>query len=151
MDLDADALHTLAAYTSVLLGVAGPVAALVYSIRVSQRDFWRRPMMVAATLAWLAVLGAYVSGSRLVDAEPRLLGDPQVAPHLEYADRLLLPGTGFFVLALLTGFLNPRTGALRLMLPMLLSAFAVVVLALILLSGDAGMRELWDRVREAYQ
>ena len=72
--------------------------------------------------------------------DPSLLDNPMVAPHLEYADRLLLPGAGFFILVVLTGVLNPRTGVLRTVLPILLVGFAVVVLVLVVLSGDSGAR-----------
>ena len=146
MDLSGSSMHSVAAYAAVLLGMAGPVVAIIYSLRIELRDFWRRPMMVAAVLTLAAVVTAYVSGDRLVTAHPELLRDPQVRPHLEYADRVLLPGAGFFVVAILTGTLNPRTGALRVMLPMLLTGFSVLVLTLILLSGDAGARTLWDRL-----
>ncbi len=141
-----DSLHSIAASAAVLLGVAGPVLGILYAVRVDRRDFWRRPMLVAGTLTFVAVLGAYLSGRWLVDERPGLASSPMVTPHLEYADRLLLPGAGFFVIALLTGLLNPRTGALRTVLPMLLTGFSVVVLSLVVLSGDSGARLLLDRV-----
>ena len=118
-------------------------------MRIERRDFWRIPMLVSGTLAFVAILGAYVSGRRLVDADPSLLSDPTVAPHLEYADRLLLPGAGFFILVVLTGVLNPRTGVLRTVLPILLVGFAVVVLVLVVLSGDSGARQLLDQIARA--
>ena len=150
MDLDPDDLHTLAASAAVLLGVLGPLLGIVYALRVDRRDFWRKPMFVSGTLTFVAVLGAYLSGRRLVDAHPNLADDPMVAPHLEYADRLLLPGAGFFVLVVLTAVLHPRTGALRIVLPMLLTGFSVVVLVLVLLSGDNGARALLDQVRDSF-
>jgi hypothetical protein len=73
-----------------------------------------------------------------------------VAPHLEYADRLLLPGAGFFILVVLTGVLNPQRGVLRTVLPILLVGFAVVVLVLVVLSGDSGARQLLDTIVAAF-
>jgi len=146
MDLDVGGVHTLAAYVAVLLGVLGPLLGIVYALRVEHRDFWRRPMMGGATLTFLGVVGAYLSGRRLVSQHPRLLSDPEVMPHLGYADRLLIPVAGFFVMALLTGLLNPRTGALRAVLPMLLTAFAAIVLVLVALSSDSGARQLLDQL-----
>ena len=151
MDLDPSSVHTLAAYAAVLLGVVGPVLALVYAVRVERRDFWRKPMLVAGTLTSLAILGAYLSGRKLVSDHPRLLTDPEVVPHLAYADRLLLPGVGFFVFVVVTGVLNPRTGAMKVVLPLLLTGFAVVVLLLVVLSGDSGARLLLDRVLDRFQ
>jgi hypothetical protein len=146
MDLNADSLHLLVAYAAVLFGVLGPVTGLLYSVLVDRRDAWRKPMLGTATLTFIAVLGAYISGRRLVDLQPALVDDPMVAPHLEYADRLLLPGVGFFVIAMLTGLLNPRTGALKTVLPILLTGFSVVVLVLVVLSSDSAARTLLDQV-----
>lgn len=146
MDLDVGGVHTVAAYVAVLLGVLGPVLGIVYAFRVEQRDFWRRPMMAGATFTFLGVAGAYLSGRRLVSEHPRLLNDPEVMPHLAYADRLLIPVAGFFVMALLTGLINPRTGALRAVLPLLLTAFAAIVLALVALSSESGARQLLDQL-----
>ncbi|QBR91771.1 hypothetical protein [Nocardioides euryhalodurans] len=142
--------HVLAAYATVALGVLGPLSAIAYAVRVEQRDWWRRPMMVGAVLAFGAVLLAELSGHRMVEADPGLLADPSVSPHLAYADRLVLPAAGYFVVGVLTGLLNPRTGALRVALPLLLTGFAVVVLVLTVLSGDDGMRSLWDRVSDQF-
>ena len=150
MDLDADTLHTVAASVALLLGVAGPVVAVVYAVRIERRDFWRIPMLVSGILTFVAILVAYVSGRRLVDTDPSLLDNPTVAPHLEYADRLLLPGAGFFILVVLTGVLNPRTGVLRMVLPILLVGFAAVVLVLVVLSSDSGARQLLDQIVEAF-
>ena len=151
MPTDTEGLHTLAAHAAAVLGVAGPLVAIGYAVRVDTRDSWRTPMMVAAALAWLSIIAALYTGHRLGDERPALLDSPSVAPHLEYAGRLLLPGTGFFVVAMLTGLLNPRTGVLRTMLPMLLTGFSLVVLVLVLLTGVEGVRELWDTVATSYQ
>ncbi|WP_432479505.1 hypothetical protein [Nocardioides sp. GXQ0305] len=150
MDLDPDSMHVAAAYAAVALGVLGPVLGILYAVLVDRRDLWRKPMLGGATLTLAAVLGAYLSGRRLVEAHPSLADDPIVAPHLEYADRLLLPGVGFFVVAVLTGLLNPRTGALRTVLPLLLTGFSVVVLVLVVLSSDSGARVLLDQILELF-
>lgn len=151
MDLDLGGLHVAAAYAAVLLGVAGPVPALLYAVRVEHRNFWRRPMLLGAALTLATTLTVYVSGRRLVDDHPQRLAEPGVMAHLEYADRLLLPGAGFFVVAMLTGVLDARTGALRTMLPLLLTGFAVVVLTLTVLSGNPDARLIVERITEQYQ
>jgi hypothetical protein len=150
MDLGTENVHTLAASAAVLLGVLGPLLGIVYSMQVERRDFWRTPMLVGGTLTFVAVLAAWLSGRRVLEAHPRLADDPTVAPHLAYADRLLIPGIGFFVLVVLTALLNPRTGALRTLLPLLLTGFSLVVLALVVLSGDSGARSLLDRVLASF-
>ena len=149
MEIDPADLHTMAAAVAVLLGVAGPVVALLYAIRVERRDHWRKPMLVTGSLTFVGILAAYFSGRWLVDQQPGLRNDVTVAPHLEYADRLLLPGAGFFVLVLLCGMIHPRTGMLRIVLPLLLTGFALVVFALVVLSSDSGARLLLEKLRDA--
>ena len=150
MDLDLAALHVVAAYAAVLFGVVGPGLALIYAIRVERRDYWRVPMLVGATLTFATTLTSYLVGRRLADDYSQMLGEPGVRAHLEYADRLLLPAAGFFVVAVVTGVLNARTGVLKTMLPLLLTGFAVIVLGLTLLS-DAGVRAIVDRIIAEYQ
>ncbi len=141
-------VHTVLAYAAAAFGPIGCVTALWYAVRPERRHVWRYPMMITATLASAAILGAFVSGERLLSESPALGIDADVTSHQEYAERLVLPAIGFWVMSVLTGWLNPRTGALRLALPLLLSGFAVVVLVLVVLSGDTDARSIWDSMRE---
>lgn len=137
------------AVLALAAAVTGPVAcalSLWFAIRVDHRDRWRIPMMVAVTLATISVIGAYVTGERMLEADPGLAADPMVPAHREYAQRLLLPTVGFWLVGMTTGWLNPRTGMLKVALPLILTCFSVLVLALVLLSGDADARSLWDSV-----
>ncbi len=139
-------LHSGLAILAAVLAPLGCVVALWYSFRVERRDTWRYPMMITATLATASILGAFFSGERMLDLHPELANDAQVIAHQQYGARLVLPTIGYFVLAALTGWLNPHTGALKLALPVLLTGFTVVVLVLVVLSGDAGARSLWESV-----
>lgn len=142
--------HTVLALAAAVTGPVACLLALWFAVRVEHRDTWRYPMLIAVTLAAASILGAFVSGDRMVAADPALGRDPVVLAHQEYAARLVLPTIGFWVLAALAGGLNPRTGPLRLMLPLLLSGFALVVLVLVVLSGDADARSLWDSVLASF-
>ncbi len=143
-------LHSALAIAAAVFAPVGCLVSLWYAFRPDHRDTWRFPMMIGATLATAAILGAYVSGDRMLTDNPQLRTDPMVLAHQEYAARLVLPTVGFFVMATLTGWLNPRTGALRLALPLLLSGFALVVLVLVVLSGDADARSVWDDIRAQF-
>jgi len=143
-------LHSALAIAAAVFAPVGCFVSLWYAFRPDHRDTWRFPMMIGATLATAAILGAYVSGDRMLTDNPRLETNPMVLAHQEYAARLVLPTVGFFVMATLTGWLNPRTGVLRLALPLLLSGFAIVVLVLVVLSGDADARSLWDDIRAQF-
>lgn len=140
--------HSALALAAVVLGPVGCLVSLGYTLRVDRRDAWRRPMLVTAVLGAGAILAAYVSGVRDLQADDGPAAF-EVADHREYALRLLLPTVCWLVMALLTGWLDPRTGALRLMLPLLLSGFAVVVLVLVVLVGDPETRSVWERLGDA--
>ena len=53
---------------------------------------------------------------------------------------------GFGVLAVLAAWLHNRTGAVRLVLNVLLGLAALAVLALAVLAGDSGSRAVWGQV-----
>lgn len=150
MELLGVPLHTALALSAAVLAPLGCVVSLWFAVRVDHRDDWRFPMMITATLATVSILGAFFSGDRMLTENPELANDSMVTAHQQYAARLVLPTIGYFVLASLTGWLNPRTGALRLALPLLLAGFAVVVLVLVVLSGDADARSIWDDVRNRF-
>lgn len=143
-------LHSALAIAAAVLAPLGCLVSVWYVVRPERRDAWRFPMMIGATLATAAILGAYVTGDRMVTANPKLALDPMVAAHREYAARLVLPTVGFFVIATLTGWLNPRTGALRVALPILLVGFALVVLVLVVLSADPESRSFWNEIRNQF-
>lgn len=150
MDLTGLSWHETLVFAAVVLGPLGCLVSLGYALRVDRRDNWRRPMLLTVLLGAAAVLGAYWSGDRLLADQPELAGDPQVTAHQDYALKLVLPTVGWFVIAMITGWVNPRTGALKLMLPLLLSGFAVVVLVLLVLAGDADARSVWHNIAERF-
>jgi hypothetical protein len=143
-------LHSALAICAAVLGPIGCLVALWFSLRVERRDAWRFPMMITATLATASILGAFFTGDQLLRDNPELAEDTMVKAHQQYASRLVLPTIGFFVMATLAGWLNPRTGALKLALPLLLSGFAIVVLVLVILSGDADARSLWSEIQSQF-
>ena len=143
-------VHTVLALSAAITGPVACALTLWFAIRVEHRDTWRFPMMIAATLATASILGAFVTGDRLLDANPGMADDPVVVAHQQYAARLVLPTVGYWVMAALTGWLNPRSGILKLTLPLILSGFAVVVLVLVILSGDADARSLLDSVTDGF-
>lgn len=143
-------VHTVLALAAAVTGPVSCAVTLWFCVRVDHRDTWRYPMLIAVTLATASILGAFVTGDRMIEANPELADDPMVTAHQQYAARLVLPTVGYWVLGSLTGWLNPRTGALRLMLPLILAGFALVVLVLVLLSGDADARSLWDSMTDRF-
>lgn len=143
-------VHTALALAAAISAPVSCALTLWFAIRVEHRATWRYPMIIAATVATVSILGAFITGDRLLEEDPNLAGDPMVVAHQQYAARLVFPTVGYWVMAALTGWLNPRTGALRVALPLLLSGFALVVLVLVVLSGDAEARSLWDSIRSRF-
>lgn len=149
MDLSGLTWHGSFVAAAAILGPLGCLVSLGYAVRIDHRDAWRFPMLVTAFVGVVAVVGAYVTGERALAADPQLARNLVVDDHRGYAVKLLLPTVGWAVMAALTGWVNPRTGALRLAMPALLSGFALVVLVLVVLSGDDGVRSLWERLWSA--
>lgn len=145
MDFSGLSWHEASVALAIVLGPIGCVVSCGYALRVDHRDNWRRPMLLTAVLGAAAILAAYVTGERALAADPELAAI-QLQGHREFALKLLLPTVGWLVVAVLTGWVNPRTGALRVMMPVLLTGFAVVVLVLVVLSGDPGARSIWNSV-----
>jgi hypothetical protein len=146
MDFTGLTWHEATVALAVVLGPVGCLVSLGYVLRVEHRDSWRRPMLVTAILGGAAVLAAYVTGERVLDAEPGLSESIPLQDHRDYALQLLLPTVGWLVMAIVTGWVNPRTGALKVMLPLLLTGFSLIVLVLVVLSGSDGARELWETI-----
>lgn len=144
-------LHSALATSAAVLGPVGCLVAIWYVVRPDHRDTWRYPMLITAVLASASILATFVSGNQMLTDHPELADDPMVTAHREYASRLVLPTIGYVVVASLAGWLNPRTGALRVALPLLLVGFAVVVLVLVVLSGDAGARSLWAEISSQFR
>ena len=150
MEMSGISWHEAFVLAAVVLGPVGTLVSLGYALRVDHREEWRRPMLLTALLGFLAILGAYFTGDRTLSEHPELAADPLVTAHQDYAVRLVLPAVGWFVVATLTGWVNPRTGALRLMLPFLLCGFAVVVLVLVVLTGSADARVFVHDLADAF-
>ena len=107
-------------------------------------------MLITATFATAAILGAYITGRPLLNDQPNLAADADVAAHQEYATRLVLPTIGFWVMATLTGFSTRGPASCAWRCRSLLAGFAIVVLILVILSGDADARSLWDSIQDQF-
>lgn len=142
--------HESFVLAAVVLAPLGCLVSLAYALRVDHRDAWRRPMLVSALVGAVAVLGAYITGDRALADNPDLAANPQLLVHQDYAARLVLPSVGWLVVATLTGWLNPRTGAFKLVMPMVLAGFALTVLALVVLTGNGDARQLVHDIAQEF-
>jgi uncharacterized membrane protein len=142
MEINGLPLHPLVVHAAVVFGPLAALAALAYLVP-SWRDRVRWPMVALALVATASIVVAYLSGSSFLDSKPELRTSPQVQTHEDRARLLLWVTLAFGVVAVVTGLLHSRTGALRIVLNLLLGVGAIAVLVLVILTGDAGARAVW--------
>jgi len=142
MEINGLPLHPLVVHAAVIFG---PIAALVALAFLVPR--WRLklrwPMVGLALVATASLLAAYFSGDNFLEHRPELGQSPQVQEHEDRAGQLLWVTIAFGVVALASGWLATRTGALRLVLDVLLAVASVALLVLVFLTGEAGARAVW--------
>ena len=142
MEINGLPLHPLVVHAAVIFGPLAAVAALAFLVP-RWRDRLRWPMVVLAVIATGAIVLAYYSGGDFLDGKPELRTSPQVEAHEELGEQLLWIGLAFGVVAVVTGWLNARSGALRVVLDVLLAVAAVVLLVWVFRTGEAGARAVW--------
>lgn len=142
MEINGLPLHPLVVHAAVVFGPLAAVAALAYLVP-RWRDVLRWPMVVLAVIATGALVLAYFSGGDFLDSRPELRQLPKVQEHEDLGDQLLWISLAFGVIAVVTGWLHARTGALRVVLDVLLAVSAVVLLVWVFRTGEAGARAVW--------
>ena len=142
MEINGLPLHPLVVHAAVIFG---PIAALVALAFLVPR--WRLtlrwPMVGLAVVATVSIVAAYLTGGNFLEHKPELRTSPQVQTHQDRAGQLLWVTIAFGVIALLSGWFATRTGALRVVLDVLLGVAAVATLVLVFLTGEAGARAVW--------
>lgn len=142
MEINGLPLHPLVVHAAVIFGPLAALAALAYLVP-RWRDVMRWPMVVLAVIATGAIVLAYFSGGDFLDSKSELRQLPQVQEHEELGEQLLWISLAFGVIAVVTGWLHARTGALRVVLDVLLAVSAVVLLVWVFRTGEAGARAVW--------
>jgi len=142
MEINGLPLHPLVVHAAVVFGPLAAVAALGYLVP-RWRDHLRWPMVVLAVVATGAIVVAYLSGGDFLDSKPELSTSPLVQEHEQRAKLLLWTTLAFGVVALGAGWLHSRTGAVRVVIDVLLGVLALAVLVLVVRTGDAGARAVW--------
>jgi uncharacterized membrane protein len=144
MEINGLPLHPLVVHAAVVFGPLAALAAFAYVLLPRWRALLRWPMVVLAVVATGAIVVAYLTGENFLEHKAELESEPQVQEHEERAEQLLWVSIGFGVVALVAGWLSTRTGALRVVLDVLLVVAAVLLIGSVLLTGEAGARAVWD-------
>jgi uncharacterized membrane protein len=143
MEINGLPLHPLVVHAAVVFGPLAALTAILYVALPGRRAKLRWPMLVLAVVATGAIVLAYFSGQNFLEHKPELESSPAVQTHEDRGVQLLWVTLAFGVVALVAGWLATRTGALRVVLDVLLAVGAVAVLILVIRSGDSGARAVW--------
>lgn len=142
MEINGLPLHPLVVHAAVVFGPLAGLAALAYLVP-KWRDVMRWPMVVLAVVGVGAIVAAYFTGSDFLDSKSELRQLPQVQKHEDLGTQTLWFALAFGVVALVSGWLHDRTGAIRVVLNVLLAIAAVALIVMVVRTGDAGSRAVW--------
>jgi predicted permease len=142
MEINGLPLHPLVVHAAVIFGPLAGLAALLFLVP-RWRLKLRWPMVVLALIATGAIVAAYLTGDNFLEHKPELRSSPLVQKHEDRADQLLWITIAFGVIALASGWFATRTGAVRIVLDVLLAIAAVLLLVWVFLTGEAGARAVW--------
>jgi uncharacterized membrane protein len=142
MEINGLPLHPLVVHAAVIFTPLAALAALAFLVpRWRERLRW--PMIVLAVIATGAIVLAYYSGISFLDSKPELKASPPVKAHQHLGNQLFWIGLAFGVIAVVSGWVNARSGALRVVLDVVLAVAAVVLLVWVARTGEAGARAVW--------
>lgn len=147
MEISGLPLHPLVVHAAVVFGPVGALTALGYAALPRWRDRLRWPMLALALAATGSIVAAFLTGDTFLESQPGLEQEPGVELHHDRAELLLWFTLGFGAIALVTAWLHTRTGALRVLLRLVLGLAAAAVLVQVVLTGDAGARAVWESAR----
>jgi hypothetical protein len=142
MEINGLPLHPLVVHAAVIFGPLAALAALAYLVP-RWRDVMRWPMVILDVVGVGAVVAAYFTGVNFLDSKPELKQLPQVRHHRDLGVQTLYVALAFGAIALLSGWLHERTGAVRIVLNVLLAIAAVALLVMVARTGEAGARAVW--------
>jgi hypothetical protein len=155
MEINGTPLHPLVIHAVVVLV---PLAALAGFALAVPRYRWlaRWPALVLTLMATASTYVARISGHDL--EHDRELHSPLVHTHEEWGDRLMLGMLVFAALVVVAFWVLPhvtrlsggrdrqaKAAALEKPLMVLVPLVAVAVLVLVVLTGDAGARAVWQQ------
>lgn len=144
MEISGLPLHPLVVHAAVVFGPIGALTALAYAVLPRFRDRLRMPMLALALLATGSVVAAYLTGRNFLESRPELGREAMVDTHQARARLLLWLTLGFGLVAASAGWMHARAGVARVAIRVLLGLSAAAVLVLVVLTGDAGARAVWE-------
>jgi hypothetical protein len=146
MEINGLPLHPLVVHAAVVFGPLAALGALVYVFVPRWRDRLRWPMLVLVLVATGAIWAAYLTGVSFRDSKDFFtegaIGE-KVRKHERLAGKLRLATSAFAIVAFLAAWFHTRSGAVRILLSVLVAVAALGTLVLTILTGDAGAQAVW--------
>jgi cation transporter-like permease len=148
-------LHPLVVHAAVVFVPLAALAVIAFAVLPRWRWLSRWPAVLLTLVALASVWVSRLSGKSLADELQGI--ERLIETHEERGELLSLLMIGFTVLALLgawalggpsalvsgAGARESRVAALDVVLPALLVVASLVVLVMVVLTGDAGSRVVW--------
>ncbi len=160
MNFNGTPLHPLVVHAAVVLTPVAALCGILFAVRATWRWWLRWPMVVTAVLAAGSVGLAYVTGhalnnQRFADAQGPLLD--AINRHRHWAHLLIVAAAAYVLVAVLAAWAlggpsslvsgwgaRATVTAWRTPALVLLIVGAVAVLVLVVLTGEAGARAVWN-------
>ena len=147
MEINGLPLHPLVVHAAVIFGPLAALTALAYVAVPRYRDRLRWPMLGIVLLATVAIWAAYLTGEDFLDSDrfSGMQGEARdlIERHEDLAGTLRLVTSGFAIVTVAATALHHRTGALRIVLGVLVAVAAVATLVWTVMTGDAGAKAVW--------
>ena len=160
MNINGTPLHPLVVHAAVVLTPVAALCGILFAIRGPWRWWLRWPLVVSAVLATGAVGLSYLSGHQLLNQRFAGAQGPlrdAINAHRHWALLLIFASGAYAVIAVLGAWALGGPSALasgwgaretraswRIPAIVLLIVGALVVLVLVILTGDAGARAVWN-------
>jgi len=160
VNINGTPLHPLVVHAAVVLTPVAALCGILFAIRGPWRWWLRWPLVVSAVLATGAVGLSYLSGHQLLNQRFAGAQGPlrdAINAHRHWAHLLIFASGAYAVIAVLGAWALGGPSALasgwgaretraswRIPAIVLLIVGALVVLVLVILTGDAGARAVWN-------
>lgn len=147
MEINGLPLHPLVVHAAVVFGPLSAVTALAYVGLPKYRDRLRWVTVVVVAIALVTIWAAFLTGEDFRESKDFFNDGGAIADkvdkHEDLAETLRLMVSGFAVVTFLQAWLHGRTGAVRILLGVLVAVGAILTLIWTALTGDAGAQAVW--------
>lgn len=147
MEINGLPVHVLAVHAAVVFGPLAAGVAITYAALPSWRDRLRWVTLVSVLVATASIWVAHLSGTAFLESDrfDGVAGEvlQKIETHEAYADVLRLITSGFAVVTILATWLHSRTGAVQVVLRVLVVVAALATLVWTVLTGEAGALAVW--------